>query len=125
MPSPPETPFPLPPLPGATAPRAPREAAAHHPLGEGSLSLAELRALAGRVAHLPAEEVPPGHEAAAHSFNGVVSRFRELVVAARNQLVLGRPVPSDLGTELRALADALPGERHRVARPDVHQRRPA
>jgi len=122
MPSPPETPSPRPPLPGATAPRAPREAAAHPPCGDAALSIAELRVLAGQVDHLPPEEVPPGHEAAARAFNGVVSRFRELVVAARNQLVLGRPVPADLGVELRALADALPGERRRAA---VPPRRPA
>jgi len=43
-----------------------------------------------------------------------VARFRELLVTARNQVVLGRPLPGGLELELRTLSEALPGERRRA-----------
>ena len=81
------------------------------------MTLDELRRLTFGVQPIASHEAPLGREADVAAFNGVVSRFRELVVAARNQVVLGRPVPQELGLEIRALAQALPEERERTADP--------
>jgi hypothetical protein len=77
------------------------------------VTLEELRRLALGVEPLAFHEAPPGLESEVAAFNGVVGRFRELVVAARNRVVLGQPVPPELGLEIRALSDALPEERRR------------
>lgn len=77
------------------------------------MTLDELRRLALGVEPLAFHEAPPGLEAEVAAFNGVVGRFRELVATARNRVVLGQPVPPELGLEIRALSDALPEERRR------------
>jgi len=79
-----------------------------------ALALAELRRLAGEVTPIAAEEAPPGRGAEVATFNGAVASFRELLVTARNQVVLGRPLPGGLELELRTLSEALPGERRRA-----------
>jgi hypothetical protein len=78
------------------------------------VTLDELRRLAFGVEPIAFHEAPPGSEPRVVAFNGVVSRFRELVVAARNQVVLGRPIPPHMGLEIRALSEALPEERRRA-----------
>jgi hypothetical protein len=79
-----------------------------------TVTLDELRRLTLGVEPIAFDEAPQGSEPRVVAFNGVVSRFRELVVAARNQMVQGRPVPPELGVEIRALSDALPEERRRA-----------
>ncbi len=96
----------------------------HAPLASGPgaesrrpVTLDELRRLSGGAVPLSPDEVPPDRTAEALAFNGVVARFREQVVLARNLVILGRGVPEHLGLELRALAEALPGERARATGP--------
>jgi hypothetical protein len=101
--------------PGATAPSASGAGAAL--VDAEAVALAELRRLAGSVAPIDLGEAPPGREVEVATFNGAVGRFRELLVTARNQVVLGRPLPAGLELELRALSEALPGERRRAAGP--------
>lgn len=81
------------------------------------MAIDELRRLATAVAPIAPDEVLEGFQAQAATFNGVVARFRELVVTARNRMVQGHPIPWELGVELRALSEALPEERRRAARP--------
>lgn len=81
------------------------------------MTLEELRRLTFGVEPIGFDEAPPGRETEVAAFNGVVSRFRELVVSARNQVVLGRAIPPELGVELRALSEALPAERERAGLP--------
>lgn len=81
------------------------------------MTLEELRRLAFGVEPIAFDEAPPGRETEVAAFNGVVSRFRELVVSARNQVVLGKAVPPEVGLEIRALSEALPAERERAGLP--------
>lgn len=103
---------PVPPPPGGHAPLAAGAGAAF--AEEQAVALAELRRLASGVAPIETEEGPPEHRTDVAAFNGAVARFRELLVTARNQVVLGRPLPHGLEVELRALSEALPGERRRA-----------
>ena len=81
------------------------------------MTIEELRILAGDVEPLPMEALPAAVIGSALAFNGLVSRFRELVVRARNGLVLERGVPPEIESELLALARSLPGERLRAGAP--------
>jgi hypothetical protein len=78
------------------------------------MRLDELRRIAAGVHPIPSDDAPPGFEPDVLAFNGVVSRFREQLVAARNYLVRGHDVPSSLALELRMMAEALRDERERA-----------
>ena len=78
------------------------------------MRLDELRRIAAGVHPIPSDDALPGFEPQVLAFNGVVSRFREQLVAARNHLVRGHEVPSGLALELRTLAEALRDERERA-----------
>ena len=78
------------------------------------MNVEELRGLARAAEPLsPASLALDGHERVV-AYNDLVSRFRERVVSARNAIVRGLAVDPDLEHELRLLAKALPGVRHRA-----------
>jgi hypothetical protein len=79
------------------------------------VTLDELRHLAFTVEPIALQEATAGARDHAEAFNGLVRRFRELVVRARNVLVLGREVHPELAVEIRTLAEALPAERQRAS----------
>jgi hypothetical protein len=74
----------------------------------------ELRRLAFEVEPITGHEAPLGREPEVRAFNDAVSKFRELVVSARNQLVCGQSVSPEVGREIRILSETLPGERARL-----------
>jgi hypothetical protein len=78
------------------------------------VTIDDLRRLTFGVEPIAFDEAPDGHEPAVLAFNGAVSKFRELVVAARNQIVRGHAVPPEVVSELRTLSEALPRERDRA-----------
>jgi len=79
------------------------------------VTLDELRNLAFSIEPISLHETVPEARRDVETFNGLVSKYRELVVRARNVLVLGRPVEPDLAGEIRMLAEALPAERQRAS----------
>jgi hypothetical protein len=82
-----------------------------------AVNLDELRRLAFAIEPISIQETTPEMRRDVESFNDLVSKFRELVVRARNVLVLGHPVEPELAGEIRMLAEALPAERQRAAWP--------
>lgn len=113
-PAPPPSSSPPPP-PGGHAPLP--SGAAAGPIDAQAMALAELRRLAEGVTPIDLSEAPDGQDGAVAHFNGAVARFRELLVTARNQVVLGRPLPPGLEGALRAGAEALPRQRRRALGP--------
>ena len=79
------------------------------------MTLDELRHLAFSIEPISLHETAPEARRDVETFNGLVSKYRELVVRARNVLVLGQPVEAGLAGEIRTLAEALPAERQRAS----------
>jgi hypothetical protein len=79
------------------------------------VTLDELRRLAFAIEPISMHETVREARNDVEAFNGLVSRYRELVVRARNVIVRGQPVEPGLAGEIRTLAEALPAERQRAA----------
>ena len=73
------------------------------------MNVEELRDLAGGARPLSVFAVAPGARDRVVAYNDLVFRFRERVVRAGNDLVLGRRLQPELVQELRLLASELPG----------------
>lgn len=75
------------------------------------MKVEELQALARAVQ--PITAIADGHHVreSVAAYNGLVSRFRELVTRALNNLLLRQVIEPELEQELRLLAKALPGAR--------------
>lgn len=80
------------------------------------MDLAELRALSEQIQLIPCD-APHETETDVLAYNRSVSRFRELVVRARNRLILRqRPLADEDADLVRALAEELVRQHADVAR---------
>jgi hypothetical protein len=73
------------------------------------MNVEELRDLSGAARPLSVFAVAPGARDRVVAYNDLVFGFRERVVRARSDLVLGRRLDPELVQELRLLASELPG----------------
>jgi hypothetical protein len=73
------------------------------------MNVEELRDLSGAAKPLSIFAVAPDARDRVVAYNDLVFRFRERVVRARRDLVLGRRLEPELVLELRLLASELPG----------------
>jgi hypothetical protein len=74
----------------------------------------ELKALAQAVEPLSVAAEGIDHSPQAAAYNSLVSRFRERITRALNDLTLGRPHERELTQELFLMARELPSLRHRA-----------